>query len=94
MKQTTQHTDGTWHLGLSASERAVYGPRGEAIATLPDMLTKDEILANAKLIAASPDLLTIAKRWFAWSTAGAVQPIDVRLTLEADTRAAIVKTST
>lgn len=53
----------------------------------------DEDLANARLIAAAPDLLSIAKRWLAldagnWHPERALR--DQR-DLEADTRAAIAK---
>ena len=51
------HTEGSWHIGLAATERAVYGKYGEHIATLPDMLASDEVTANARLIAAAPELL-------------------------------------
>lgn len=42
------------------------------------------------VFAASPELLSIAQRWLAWTQNG-VQPIAVRIQLEADTRAAITK---
>lgn len=55
------HTLGDWHIGRVATEHgmevAIYGPRGEHIATLPDMLPPEEILANARLIIAAPELL-------------------------------------
>lgn len=55
--QSAAHTPGPWHVGLAARERAIYGPKGEHIATLPDMLFDGEILANVRLIAAAPELL-------------------------------------
>ena len=55
------HTEGSWHIGLAATERAVYGKYGEHIATLPDMLASDEVTANARLIAAAPELLEALK---------------------------------
>lgn len=51
------HTEGSWHIGLAATERAIYGKYGEHIAILPDMLASDEVLGNARLIAAAPELL-------------------------------------
>lgn len=65
MKTTTteqKHTPGPWHIGLAATDRAIYGPQGEHVATLPDMLASDEVLANARLIAAAPCLLAALQR--------------------------------
>ena len=56
------HTEGSWHIGLAATERAIYGKYGEHIATLPDMLASDEVTANARLIAAAPELLEALQR--------------------------------
>ena len=53
----TKHTPGTWHLGKAGANSAIYGPKGEWIATVPDMLPDSEQMANARLIAAAPGLL-------------------------------------
>ena len=57
---TTQYTAGPWHIGVRQpnSDKFVYGPAGEEIADC-DRLTNfpDNNLANARLIAAAPDLL-------------------------------------
>lgn len=52
-----QHTPGQWKIGRAASDIAIYGPLGAHVATLPDMLARGEVLANARLMAAAPDLL-------------------------------------
>ncbi len=55
------HTPGEWHIGMAATDRAIYGPKGEHVATLPDMLLDSEVLANARLIASAPELLAALK---------------------------------
>lgn len=47
----------SWHIGRASDETAIYGDHGEHIATLPNMLPKDEIISNARLISSAPDLL-------------------------------------
>lgn len=67
MKNTTEtngtqkHTQGPWHLGIRAGERGVYGPQGEEVAVTTPMIQNYEILANARLIAAAPELLDSVK---------------------------------
>ena len=58
----TEHTPGPWHIGMKPGPM-VYGPSGEQVVGLQDvaMLTKGERDANARLIAASPDLLVAAQ---------------------------------
>ena len=50
---TPKHTPGPWHVGLKPGPM-VYGPQGEQIVGLNVMLESDEVLANAKFIAAAP----------------------------------------
>jgi len=50
---TPKHTPGPWHVGLRPGPM-VYGPQGEQIVGLNVMLESDEVLANAKFIAAAP----------------------------------------
>ena len=50
---TPNHTPGPWHVGLKPGPM-VYGPQGEQIVGLNVMLDSDEVLANAKFIAAAP----------------------------------------
>jgi hypothetical protein len=50
---TPRHTPGPWHVGLKPGPM-VYGPQGEQIVGLNVMLDRDEVLANAKFIAAAP----------------------------------------
>ena len=60
----SEYTKGPWHIGLRTahSKRDVYGERGELIA-LADAVFTDlaTAQANARLIAASPDLLRALK---------------------------------
>ena len=53
MTQPVKHTPGPWHVGLKPGPM-VYGPQGEQIVGLNVMLDSDEVLANAKFIAAAP----------------------------------------
>ena len=50
---TPNHTPGPWHVGLKPGPM-VYGPQGEQIVGINVMLDRDEVLANAKFIAAAP----------------------------------------
>lgn len=97
--QKTSHTPGPWNVEHPYGEPGVYvtGPNTGLIAKLymPDagMHVADKpvtIDANARLIAAAPDLLAIAQRWMEWAT-GPVVPIAVRMSIQEDTRAAIAK---
>ena len=56
----TKHTPGPWHIGVRTfhAGRDVYGPKGEPVAVADDAITATpEAEANARLIAAAPDLL-------------------------------------
>lgn len=56
-----QHTPGPWHIGMKPGP-IVYGERGEQVASLTtdliygSLLPQDEAIANARLIAAAPEL--------------------------------------
>lgn len=54
----TKHTPGPLRLGLANGERAIYGPKGEWLATLPSVLESEEVLANARLFIAAPELVS------------------------------------
>lgn len=57
----TQFTPGPWHVGMKPGP-IVYGPQGEQVANMHvAMLDQDEHKANARLIAAAPDLLETLK---------------------------------
>lgn len=61
MNQETKHTLGPWHVGMKPGP-IVYGPKGEQVADLrADLISKDERLANLRLIAAAPELLEALK---------------------------------
>lgn len=56
----TKHTPGPWHIGVRTfhAGRDVYGPKGEPVAVADDAITATpEAEANARLIAAAPELL-------------------------------------
>jgi len=55
------HTPGPWHIGTRSSGRAIYGSKGEEVATFTGLSMPDEELANARLIAAAPELLDALK---------------------------------
>ena len=58
MENKTQHTPGPWRMGKRAYDRAIYGQQGAEVASMLDLFhTPAESLANARLIAAAPDLL-------------------------------------
>lgn len=57
--QKAQHTPGPWHFGAG---RYIFTPGGDTIATMePDADWEDEQTANARIMAASPDLLSVLK---------------------------------
>lgn len=62
MTHNTNHTPGPWHLGVRPGPM-VYGSKGQQIADLlADLLPPGENQANARLIAAAPDMLQILQR--------------------------------
>ena len=61
MTQPVKHTPGPWHVGLKPGPM-VYGPQGEQIVGLNVMLDSDEVLANAKFIAAAPAMYDALRR--------------------------------
>ena len=67
---TTKHTPGPWHVGgLQGTGRAaiVYSPDGYSICDCKSYHGKrewSEMEANARLIAAAPDLLAALEYWF------------------------------
>lgn len=58
---STQHTPGPWHVSKASPTRVIEsGPRGNSIAKMGLNLgacSQEEAEANARLIAAAPDLL-------------------------------------
>ena len=51
------HTPGPWHVGMKPGP-IIYGPHGEQVADLMgSLLSKDEQIANVKLIAEAPAML-------------------------------------
>lgn len=96
----TQHTKAPWVVCTTTVGGAVVrwhiagAKHGSAYPICEHVIEQEpdgaEQLANACLIAAAPELLAIAQRWLQW-TQGGVQPIAVRIALEADTLAAVEK---
>ena len=60
MTQPVKHTPGPWHVGLKPGPM-VYGPQGEQIVGLNVLLDSNEVLANAKFIAAAPAMYEALK---------------------------------
>lgn len=59
-----KHTPGPWHLGMRQAEQIVYNDKGWAVANATVYHGKEgreEMKANARLIAAAPDLLVAAR---------------------------------
>jgi len=60
----TKHTQGPWHLDRDDNVNLwVDGPRREVIATIPNT---PQGQANARLIAAAPDLLAALQKYVKW----------------------------
>jgi hypothetical protein len=55
---THTHTDSPWHLGKRAGKPAIYGKDGAEIAEILHVLTP-EWRENARLVAASPEMLAV-----------------------------------
>jgi hypothetical protein len=53
----THHTKSPWHVGKRYPAGAVYDEKGAEICAFSDLLHPAEVAANARLIAAAPDLL-------------------------------------
>jgi hypothetical protein len=56
----TKHTPGPWHVGMRQAERIVYDKTGWAVANATvyhGESDRDQVLANARLIAAAPELV-------------------------------------
>jgi hypothetical protein len=59
---TTAHTPGPWHIGMKPGPM-IYGSDSSQVADLRgDLLDRGEAQANARLIAAAPDLLAAISR--------------------------------
>ena len=90
----TKHTPGPWHIGVRTfhAGRDVYGPKGEPVAVADQELTlPEESAANARLIAAAPDLLAALEALVGEADLGEVDlDDDDRAKLE-QARAAIAK---
>lgn len=63
---TPKHTPGPWHVGKRAYTRAIYGPKGEEVALMLEFFNPDDDnMANARLIAACPKLLSALENLYA-----------------------------
>lgn len=65
----TNHTPGPWRVSKLGGEPMVYGPQGAQIVNMRDALVfADENEANARLIAAAPELLAVLQSFVnAWA---------------------------
>jgi hypothetical protein len=63
---TIKHTPGPWHIGVRTyyAGRDVYGPHGQAVAVaeLKLLMHPSEAEANARLIAAAPELAVLVRK--------------------------------
>lgn len=57
----TKHTPGPWHVGMKPGP-IIYGTKGDQVADLRGFLDIEETSANARLIAAAPDLIASFRR--------------------------------
>jgi hypothetical protein len=53
----THYKQGPWHIGKRYPSGAIYDEKGGEICAFSDLLHPAEVAANARLIAAAPDLL-------------------------------------
>ena len=81
----TQHTPGPWHVDING-EGAITAPDGALIARLHNASRDDLREANARLIAAAPDLLAALQAVADYWAGG-----DVPAEIDAAMRAAIAK---
>jgi hypothetical protein len=54
---TQKHTSGPWHIGKRYPSGAIYDEKGGEVCGFSNLLHPAEIAANARLIAAAPELL-------------------------------------
>lgn len=69
----TTNTPGPWHVGIKQAEQIVYNDKGWAVANATVYHGKEdlaEVKANARLIAACPDLLAACEQLVAWMDSG------------------------
>lgn len=70
----TKHTPGPWEVGHKHPERCIINTPYSILVAEPIYrgrpITQDETYANAKLIAAAPELLEFAIRWYESVTEG------------------------
>lgn len=63
-----KHTPGPWHVGTKEAHHCVYDARGWQIADASPLGKSDDTKANARLIAAAPDLLSALEKTLSWLT--------------------------
>lgn len=84
----SQHTPGPWRIGDAG--HTVFGPKTDAPA--PTMVAQRLTRANARLIAAAPDLLAALEDLLDLGRAGFIRGEDIAVTRAVDAaRAAIAK---
>ena len=73
MKMQTQHTPGPWHVGTGKAESIIYYKEGWAVANaivFHSEISLEEIHANARLIAAAPEMLEALKHILPYTQCG------------------------
>lgn len=77
--ERTQHTPGPWHIGMKPGPM-IYGERGEQVADMcAEMMEHGEHVANARLIAAAPELLAALRELLKINAISAVVNIGAAL---------------
>lgn len=95
---TTQHTPGPWHARVHSTYSHIWGPDGTKRGCIGSVnlhgdTSREEREANARLIAAAPELLEALRR--AWALVDSQircnAPTENAIKLAADIRAAIAR---
>jgi len=76
MKTETKHTPGPWHLH-DMEQFTICGPNYKAVAETKTRRSDDECRANARLIAAAPELLEACKAVIAALSQNKTFPADI-----------------
>lgn len=73
----SKHTKGPWHVGMKPGP-IVYGPQGEQVANMfVPMLPEVEHYANARLIAAAPEMYEVLEELAGIIVRGDIVPLSL-----------------
>ena len=88
------HTPGPWHIGVRqpTSDKFIYGPQGSEVANCDRRTNFPAVeLANARLIAAAPDLLSLLHRVLVYEQRLIASKTDGGIALVSDIRSTLAK---